>query len=143
MARPVKRHLKIGATPHLDEEELIVRMHENDIPAGIRWGNYIRLSANKKHVACKLQSNAMAEIKAPRVHQISINKHLKNKLGVKPGATVDFYISKASFLKAPYYTMRYHPSSGARKRAFWKTFGTFTAVAIVVTLVVLYFLLWS
>jgi hypothetical protein len=96
MARAVKRHLKVGATPHLDENKLIVRMHETDAPEGVKWGNYISLSANQNRIACKVLSNAMAEVKPPREHQISVNKHLKSKLHIKPGTTVDFYIKKAS-----------------------------------------------
>lgn len=142
MARPVKRHLKVGATPHLDEERLFIRMHEDDVPEGIKWGNYVRVSTNEACVAGKILSNAMAEIKQPRIHQISLNRHLKEILGVKPGATADFYISKAAFWKAPYYTIRYHPSSAVRKRTLWRTFGVITAVVAVIVVAVLYFALW-
>lgn len=142
MARPVKRHLKIGATPHLDEGELFVRMHKDDVPKDMKWGNYIRLSANKSSITCKVLSNAMAEIKPPRAHQISINKHLKDILGVKPGTTANFYISKASSVKAPFYIMRYHPNKAVRRKVFWKTSGVIVVAIIVIVLVALYFQLW-
>ncbi len=118
-------------------------MHEDDIPKGIKWGRYIHLSTNDNRVTCKVLSNAMAEIKPPRAHQISINKHLKDILGVKQGTTGNFYISKASFWKRSLYIIRYHPDAAVRRRAFWKTSGVFAAVIIVITLAALYFTVWS
>ena len=140
MARAVKRHFKIGATPHLDENELIVRMHESDRPEGTKWGNYISLSANKKRITCKLHSNAMAEIKQPRTNQISINKHLKSRLDIKAGTTVAFYMKRASSLKAPYYIMRYHPDRGRRRGAFRRILGVVVIMAAAIALTASYFL---
>ena len=140
MAQAVKRHLKVGATPHLDENVLIVRMHESDMPEGIKWGNYISLSANKKRIACKLYNNAMAEIKEPRAHQISINKHLKSRLDIKAGTTVAFYMKRASPLKASYYAMRYHPDQGRRRRAFRKILGVVVIMAAAIAFTASYFL---
>jgi hypothetical protein len=143
MARAVKRHLKVGATPHLDENKLIVRMHETDAPEGVKWGNYISLSANQNRIACKVLSNAMAEVKPPREHQISVNKHLKSKLHIKPGTTVDFYIKKASPLRAPYFIMRYHPDGTVRKRTLLKVLGVAVVLALAATFAALYFLVWQ
>jgi len=143
MARPVKRHLMIGAVPELDETGLLVRMHEEDVPRGVKWGNYIHLSANNSHVTARVFSNAMAEIEKPRTHQISLNKHLKDRLGVQPGMTVDFYLSKASRLKAPYYLVRYHPMPARRRRVLLKTLGWAAVLAAIAAVVALYFLQWS
>lgn len=143
MARPVKRHLKIGATPHLDENELFVRMHDDDIPKGVVWGRYIHVSTNNKRISCRVLSNAMAEIKAPRAHQISINKHLRDILEVKQGTNANFYVSKASRLKVPYYKIRYHPDAVVRRRVLLKTFGIIVLVLIVITIVSLYFSMWA
>ena len=118
-------------------------MHETDTPEGIKWGNYISLSANKRKITCKVLSNAMAEIRKPREHQISINKHLKSRLNIKSGATVDFYVKKASRLKTPYYVARYHPDKAVRRVTFWKMFGVSILLAAVTTIVALYFLLWQ
>ena len=142
MKQQVKRHLKIGATPHLDEEWLIIRMHEINLPQGLNFGDYIRVTINNKCVVGRLSSNAMAEIKHPREHQISLNKHLRQILGIKPGITGDFYVSKATSLKAPFYTIRYHPSSTARKKALWQTIGVISTLITVILLLVLYFLMW-
>lgn len=142
MRKPVKRHLVVGATPHLDEDWLIIRMHENDLPQGLKFGKYIRVKLGNKTVVAKLRSNAMAEIKEPRVHQISLNKRLKQILAVKTGVTGDFYLSKATSLKAPYYTVRYHPSSSARKRVIWRTLGIVVLFIAIITLAILYFLMW-
>ncbi len=142
MGKPVKRHLTIGATPHLDEDWLIIRMHESDLPQGIKFGNYLRVTLGNKTVVGKLRNNAMAEIKEPRVHQISLNKRLKQILAVKAGVTGDFYLSKATSLKVPYYTLRYHPSSSARKRVIWRTLGVVALFVTIVTLAILYYLMW-
>lgn len=143
MARPVKRHLMIGAVPYLDETELLVRMHEEDVPRGVKWGRYIHMSANDSHITAKVFSNAMAEIEKPRMHQISLNKHLRDRLEVKPGTTVDFYLSKASRLKAPYYLIRYHPVPALRRRVLLKTLGWATILVAIVAVVALYFVQWS
>jgi hypothetical protein len=142
MARGVKRHLKVAATPQLDESELIVRMHETDLPGSTRWGRYLTLWANQRKISCKVHSISVVEVKAPREHKISINKHLKSKLDIKPGTTVDFYIKKASRLKAPYYILRYHPNNAVRKKVFLKVLGITLVLLVAATFAALYFVVW-
>jgi hypothetical protein len=143
MARAVKRHLKIGAVPHLDETELLVRMHESDLPQGMKWGKWIHIRAFDDHITAKVYSNAMVEIKQPRAHQISVNKYLRDKLGVRPGVTVDFYLRKASPLKKPYYMARYHPTPGIRRKAQLRLLSAAVLVVAAAIIAAMYFVFWS
>ncbi len=143
MARSVKRHLKVGGVPQIDETELRIRMHDSDIPQGAKWGKWIHLRAYDDHITARVYSNAMAEIQQPRAHQISINKHLRDKLGLKPGATVDFYVKKASGLKAPYYTARYHPTASVRRKALLQILGVVVPLVAAAVIAALYFLVWT
>ena len=120
MSRTIKRHLKVGDVPEFDEDFLIVRMHSEDMPKGIKWNNYIHLSTNNAKIACKVRTSDMAEISHPRIHKISINRKLRETLGIKSGLTYDFYIQKALFLKAPYFIIKYHPDRAAKRRTIIK-----------------------
>ena len=141
MSKPIKRHLRVGGAPEDDESELVVRMHQDDLPKGIRWNSYIHLRAKATTITCRVRNNDLAEIPHPRVHQVNINRSLRGLLGIKSGAVYDFYVTKAPFWKAPSYVMQYHPSSTARRNMLLTVIGAIVGVLAVVGLL-LYFLVW-
>jgi hypothetical protein len=140
MAKPIKRHLKVGTAPEDDEDTLIVRMHPDDLPKGIKWNRYIHLHVRDGKISCKVRNNELAEIPHPRIHQININRALRNVLGIKSGTIYDFYVSKALILKAPYYVLKYHPYRAARRNMLLKIFGVIITVCIVIGAILYYFL---
>ncbi len=115
MSKLMKRHLKVGNSPEGDEGTLVIRMHPEDMPKGIRWNSYIHLLVRDGKITCRVRNNEMAEVPHPRIHQININKDLREVLGLQSGKVYDFYVRKASFWKAPAYVIRYHPSRSARR----------------------------
>ena len=140
MSRPIKRHLKVGGSPQDDEGMLVVRMHPDDLPKGIKWNNYIHLSAKSSKISCRVRNNEMAEVPHPRVHQININRKLRDRLGIKSGTVYDFWVSKAPFWKAPSYVLRYHPNGAARRNMFLRILGAIAVVLAVIGGVSYYFL---
>ena len=140
MSKPIKRHLKVGGAPEDDEDTLIIRMHPDDLPKGIKWNRYIHLDVKDSKIACRVRNNELAEVPHPRVHQININKKLRNVLKIKSGTVYDFYVSKASFWKAPAYVMKYHPDMTAKRNMLLKIIGTVAAILIVIGGVLYYFL---
>jgi len=120
MAKPIKRHLRIGNAPAQDEGKLLVRMHRDDLPKGTKWNRYIHLTTKNTRITCKVRNNELVEVPHPRVHQLNINKHLRQILGIKTGSVYDFYVSKASFLRAPSYVLRFHPNKTVRQNMFTK-----------------------
>jgi hypothetical protein len=140
MSKPIKRHLKVGGAPEDDEGTLIIRMHPDDLPKGIKWNRYIYLTVKDSKIACRVRNNELAEVPHPRVHQININKNLRNALKIKLGTVYDFYVSKASFWKAPSYIMRYHPDRTARRNTLLLILGAVAAVLIIIGGVLYYFL---
>ena len=141
MARPIKRHLKVGGAPEDDEGILVVRMHPEDLPKGIKWNRYIHLSARDAKITCRVRNNELAEVPHPRVHQININRNLRDLLRVKSGTVYDFYVSKAPFWKAPSYVILYHPSGRARRKMLLKILGAI-ALALAVAGGAVYYFLW-
>ena len=123
MSKPVKRHLKVGNSPEGDEGVLVIRMHPDDIPRGVKWNNYIHLLVRDARVTCRVRNNEVTEVPQPRTHQININKDLREALGLQSGKVYDFYLKKAPFWKAPSYVVRYHPNRSARRwmrRSRWR-----------------------
>lgn len=141
MAGLIKRHLKVGGAPEDDEGMLVVRMHPEDLPKGIKWNRYIHLSAKNAKISCRVRNNERAEVPHPRIHQININKKLRERLGIRSGTVYDFYVSKAPFWKAPSYVLRYHPSKTARRIML---LNILMATAVVLSVIggVLYYFLW-
>ena len=141
MSQPIKRHLRVGGAPEDDEGQLIVRMHPDDMPKGIRFNNYIHLSTKDARITCKVRNNELAEIPRPRVHQININRKLRERLRIKTGAVYNFYVSKALSWKTPSYVMRYHPNATARRNMRLKTFGAIAGITAIICWA-LYYVLW-
>jgi len=132
MSKPIKRHLKVGRAPEYDNDILIVRMHGDDLPKGIKWNSYIHLAANDTKISCKVRTNQMAEIPEPRIHQININRKLRDDLGIKSGRLYDFYVRKAPFWKAPYYIIKCHPNRNDRRNMILKLCGVvIVALAVI------------
>jgi len=140
MSRPIKRHLKVGGAPGDDEGRLVVRMHPDDLPKGIKWNRYIHLSARNAKITCRVRNNELAEVPHPRVHQININRNLRDLLRIKSGTVYDFYLGKAPFWKAPAYVMRYHPDGTARLNMLLRILGAIAVVLAVIGGVLYYFL---
>lgn len=115
MAHRIKRHLKVGNGPADDEGSLMVRMHPEDLPRGIRWNRYIHILVKDIKLTCRVRNNELVEVPQPRLHQININNGLRDYLGLKSGTVYDFYITKASRWMAPLYVLRYHPNQTARR----------------------------
>jgi hypothetical protein len=132
MAHTIKRHLKVGNAPVDDEDVLMVRMHPEDLPRGIKWNKYIHLLVKHEKLTCRVRNNEMAEIPHPRVHQININNKLRELLGIRTGTVYDFYVTNASSWKAPYYVLRYHPDSTARRNTLLKILGAVTVILAIV-----------
>ena len=142
MSQPIKRHLRVGGAPEYDEGKLVVRMHKDDLPKGIKWDSYIHLKAKDIKVTCKVRNNELAEVSHPRVHQININRDLRLLLKIKTNAVYDFYVTKASSWKAPSYVMQYHPKATARRNMRLKVFGTIAVVIAAAIAGALYYFLW-
>ncbi len=140
MSRPIKRHLKVGGAPEDDEGSLVVRMHPDDLPKGIKWNRYIHLSARDAKITCRVRNNELAEVPHPRVHQININRNLRDLLRVKSGSVYDFYLRKAPFWKAPSYVMLYHPSGIVRRNMVLRLLAATVVVLAVIGGVLYYFL---
>jgi len=139
MAKPVKRHLKVGTSPEGDESELVIRMHPDDMPKGIRWNNYIHLLVRDARITCRVRNNEVTEVPQPRVHQININKDLREALGLQAGKVYDFYVRKASFWKAPAYVVRYHPSRSARRWTLAKALAALAAGIVICSGLIYFF----
>lgn len=142
MARFVKRHLKVGNSPEWDEGALMVRLHPDDLPKGIKWNSYVHLRIRGAKTTCRVRDNDMAEVPHPRVHQININRDLRDAMGLKVGKVYDCYLKKAPRWKAPLYVMRYHPMRSARRRMLARVLGALATTAVAVGLL-LYFLTGS
>jgi len=141
MSQPIKRHLRVGGAPQDDESKLLVRMHPDDVPKGMKFNRYIHLSTGNARITCMVRNNELAEIPHPRVHHININRKLRENLHIKSGAVYNFYVSKAPSWKAPLYIIRYHPRGSARRNMSFKLFGAFAfVIAIIGT--ALYYSLW-
>jgi hypothetical protein len=129
MLHLVKRHLTVGNSPESDEGALMVRMHQDDLPKGTKWNNYVLLLVGDARIACRVRNNELVEVPHPRTHQININKDLRDVLQLKPGKVYDFYLKKASRWRAPLYVIRYHPSRKARRYMIAKVLATLVAAA--------------
>ncbi len=138
----VKRHLKVGNSPEGDEGALVVRMHPDDLPKGMKWNSYVHLLVEDAKITCRVRNNELVEVPQPRIHQININKDLRDTLGIRSGKVYDFYVTKASLCKAPSYVIRYHPSRAARRYMLARVLGVLGATAVIIG-GLLYFLLWS
>lgn len=123
MAHRIKRHLKVGNGPADDEGSLMVRMHPEDLPRGIKWNSYIHVLVKDIKLTCRVRNNELVEVPQPRVHQININNELRDFLGLKSGTVYDFYVTKAPSWVAPLYVLRYHPDQTARRNMLLKIFG--------------------
>ena len=123
MAHRIKRHLKVGNGPADDEGCLMVRMHPEDLPRGIKWNSYIHILVKDIKLTCKVRNNEMVEVPQPRLHQININNGLRDFLRLKSGTVYDFYVTRASRWMAPLYVLRYHPDQTARRNMLLKILG--------------------
>ncbi len=140
MSQPIKRHLKVGNAPQDDEGILLIRMHPDDLPKGIKWNSYIHLLVKDAKITCRVRNNELAEVPHPRIHQININRNLRDVLRIKSGKIYDFYITKASAWKAPSYVIRYHPNRTARRYTLFKVLGAIGTILIAVGGALYYFL---
>ncbi|UCC59536.1 MAG: hypothetical protein JSV02_07205 [Dehalococcoidia bacterium] len=139
MAHRIKKHLKVGNGPAVDEGSLTIRMHPEDLPRGIKWGRYIHLRVKNAKLTCKVRNNEMVEVPQPRLHQININNELMDFLGLKSGTIYDFYITKALSWMAPLYVLRYHPNQTTRRKMLLKIFGVVTVITAIAVGLAYYF----
>ena len=139
MSQPIKRHLKVGAAPEYDEGKLIVRMHRDDLPGGIRWNRYVNLTVKNSTVTCKVRNNELTEVPHPRAHQINVNRSLRELLSIRTNTVYDFYVTKAPRWRGPLYVVKYHPSPAARRKTLLGLIGIAVLMAAVVGGVVYYF----
>ena len=146
MSRTNQLFLRVKDAPVADYDELLVRLHKSDKPRDIRWGDYIKISLDKKNwITCQLERSGETGM-----GRIYINSHLRGLLnryvlgiqGVRLEVPCDLYIRKASSWKESFYIMRYHPSDAVRARMRLKI--GMVAIAVVATIVVafLVFLLY-
>jgi hypothetical protein len=141
MTQTIKRHLKVGNAPEYDEGRLLIRMHRDDLPKGIKWNRYISLTVKNSTITCKVRNNELTEVPHPRVHQININKSLREVLRIRTNTVYDFYVSKAARWKGPFYVLKHHPSPAARRNTLLKLLGV-AAFIIAVIGVALYYSIW-
>ena len=140
MSKPVKRHLKVGTAPESDEDELLIRMHADDLPKGIKWNKYIHVFVQDSKISCRVRTNQVAEVQEPRIHQININRALREYLSIKSNKVYDFYLGKASRLKIPYYVLKYHPDRNKKRNMLLKMIGTSIFILAIIGGVLYYFL---
>ena len=69
-------HLRVRDAPIDDYDRLVVRMHKNDRPKDIKWGEYINISLDRFHwIACKLEQAGESG-----VSKIYVNPRLRSLL---------------------------------------------------------------
>jgi len=97
-------YLKVKEADEADFEKSLVRIHKNDKPRDIKWGDYIDISLNKKDwVTCKLEP--AGETGHGRIY-ISvrtrglINRHTLGFQIARVNEPCNFYIRKAIPWKA-------------------------------------------
>ncbi|MDY6892788.1 MAG: hypothetical protein SVO26_03610 [Chloroflexota bacterium] len=142
MPQPIKRHLRVGGAPEYDEGELVIRMHKDDLPKGIQWDDYIHLNVRDIKLTCKVRTNELAEVPQPRVHQVNINRALRQFLKIKTNSVYDFYVTKACSWKSPSYVMQYHPKATARRNMRLKVFGIIAVIIAAAAGVASFYFLW-
>ena len=133
-------YLRVRDAPVDDYERLVVRLHRNDKPKDINWGEYISVSLDKFHwIACKLEQAGESG-----VGKIYINAHLRGLIntnvigGIRVEDPHDFYIKRAPAWKEPFYIMSYHPDDSLRAKTRVKIYGTIATTIIVVAAVLAY-----
>jgi len=108
MPRISELYLRVREADEADYSREIIRMHKTGKPDGIRWGDKIHISLDKKSwVNCKLEPAGDIGI-----GKIYIGIHLRGLINkdthgipiAKVGEPCNFYIKKASPWRAILYT---------------------------------------
>ena len=107
MSRIFELYLRVREADEADFEQPIVRIHEDGKPQDIRWNDSVNLSLDRKNwITCKLKP--AGDIGSGKMY---IGIHLRGLLNkdasviqiAKVGSPCNFYMRKASYLKALLY----------------------------------------
>lgn len=107
MSRTYELFLRVTEADEADYGQSIVRIHKADKPQGIRWGDHINISLDRKNwITCKLKP--AGDIGKSKIY---IGIHLrgllnKDTIGIqiaKVGVPCNFCVRKASPWKALFY----------------------------------------
>jgi hypothetical protein len=130
-----------------DYARLVVRIHNDDKPKGIRWYRYISIALDGKYwITSKVEpSGATGKVK------IYVNPHLRGLLNntavdgpiAQLGMPCSLYIRKTPAWKEALYIMRHHPDDTLRAKTLLEVCLAVIAVTagILVALLASFFLL--
>ena len=144
MPRTNELFLRVRDAPVADYNKLAIRIHNNDKPQDINWGDHVNISLDRKNwLACKL-----IEAGDTGIGKMYINSHLRGILnrravgiqGVRLEVPCQFYIRKVSSWKEPFYIVHYHPNDAVRANMRLKIFGI--GIGIIVIIVVAFLVFW-
>ena len=107
MSQIYELYLRVGEADEADYGRPVIRIHKTDQPEGLRWGDKVNISLDKKNwVTCKLEPAGDIGI-----GKIYISIHLRGLVNkdthgipiAKVGVPCNFYIRKASPWRALLY----------------------------------------
>jgi hypothetical protein len=137
-------HLVVEPPHEREANELSVRIHKDNKPHYIRWGEWVTLTLadrdTHRKVACRVQGDSRL-FGAVQYNHIRINKHHRNMLGVDPGKFRTFTMARAPSWCFFWYIYRYHPDDSRRAQVLFSMIGAAAAVSLGLTGLVLKLLL--
>jgi hypothetical protein len=128
-------YLRVHDADSDDYDRLVVRLHEDDKPEGIKWGQYIDISLDEKHwVTAKLEPSGLTGMGKIYIHHLlrgTLNRITARKSTGMVGTLCYFYIRKAPSWKEPFYIINYHPNTSVRTRTRLKLYWGLVKTAVV------------
>jgi len=147
MPRSFLLFLRVMDASATDYDRLVVRLHNTDKPRKIRWGDYMGISADKKHwITAKVEPSG-----ATGKGKIYMNTHLRGLLNreavgvptARLGMSYPLHVRRAPSWQEALYLMRYHPDDTVRAKMRLQVYvaAIVATVGILVALLVLFLLL--
>jgi hypothetical protein len=129
-------YLRVVDADSEDYGRLVVRIHEDDKPKQIKWGQYIGISLDEKHwVTSKVEPSGLTGKGKIYIHHLlrsTLNRDTTGNRTAAMGTPCYFYIRRAPSWKEPFYIMRHHPDSRARTQARLKLYWALVKTAVVI-----------
>jgi hypothetical protein len=128
-----REYLRVERPHEREANELSVRMHKDNKPDSIRWGEWVTLRVvngdTDGKIVCKIQGDSRF-FGAVLYNHIRINKHHRNMLGVDAGEFHTFTIARAPSWCFFWYIYRYHPDDGKRAQVFFWMIGAVVTIVL-------------